>query len=178
MATRSHIVAHDVTLQINFNSTQRSNTWMLGHPKLKQRCFAFTPLSNSMPLEVRNNVVAILNAITKFLASLHQEEESETRCTFGWRSRIAKSTVASLSLTTSNGLVCGFGRTHRGNLSKPISSSRTMGKSEYPNSCDSNSSSESNRSIRARRLLQSSSNSHLQYISTRGRSCMHEVRST
>ena len=49
---------------------------------------------------------------------------------------------------------------------------------EQSNSCDSKSCSESNRSMRARRLVQSSCNSHLQYISTRERSCMHVVQIT
>ena len=53
-----------------------------------------------------------------------------------------------------------------------VSSSLTIYNTDLPNSCDSSSSLESNWSIRCRRSLHSSPNSHQQYISTRGRRCM------
>ena len=53
-----------------------------------------------------------------------------------------------------------------------------MNNKERPSSCDSNSNSESNRTISRHRLVQSSCNSYLQYISTRGSSCMHVERIT
>lgn len=47
---------------------------------------------------------------------------------------------------------------------------------ERPRSCELKAASESNRTMSCHRLLQSSCNSHLQYISTRGRSCTQAAR--
>jgi hypothetical protein len=78
----------------------------------------------------------------------------------------------------SNGLFAAFTIECLGHDGKPMSSSRIINRRERPSSCDSNSRSESNRSMRAWRLEQSSWSSHLQYISTRGSNCVHVRRST
>ena len=96
--------------------------------------------------------------------------------TCGRRSRIAMPVAASLSRKASKGLTATMGAMGRGTLTKPTSSSVIMDKRLRPSPCDSNSNSESKRRIKLPRLLQSSCNSYLQYISTRGRSCVHVVR--
>lgn len=99
-----------------------------------------------------------------------------TKSTCGCRLRNALSTAASLLLTSSKGLTAVANRTGGGGTRRPMSSSRNMCSKDRPNSCVSSSASESNRSMSSRRLEQSSSSSHLQYISTRGSSCMQVVR--
>ena len=63
-----------------------------------------------------------------------------------------------------------------GGDSKRPSSSPSIAKRERPSSCDSNWCWESKRCIRETRSEQSSCNSHLQNISTRGRSCIQVLR--
>lgn len=107
----------------------------------------------------------------------HSRTTVGCECTWGRILWIATSTAANVSLRASKGLAGTPMESVRCKSGRPVSSLRIMNKRERPNSCDCNSDSESNRSIRAPRSLQSSCNSHLQFISTRGRSCMHVVRS-
>ena len=64
----------------------------------------------------------------------------------------------------------------REDICSPSSSSRTISKSARPSTSVSSSASESNRSMSDLKLLQSSWRTHLQYISTNGRSCVQVAR--
>lgn len=106
------------------------------------------------------------------------QHKYETRCTLCWRPSSAEPAAASLLRTISKGLGgIGSGKA-LGKFSNSSPSSRTMNKSERPSSFDRSSVSESKRNMRARRSVQSSSNSHLRYISTSGSSCTHVLRIT
>ena len=115
----------------------------------------------------------MFNLVTNLYGSSHTRENVESRCTCGWRSWITEAAAVNLSLITSKRLGAATIGMWYGSVSRPQSSSRIMDNKEWPNS-----SSESKRCKRLRRLVQSSSNSHLQYISTRGNSCTHVARTT
>lgn len=107
-------------------------------------------------------------------------QQTTTISTCGWRFRNAFPTAASCSRTAWKGSptsTCGSpcGTPGR-DTNNPSASSRTMCRSARPSSCDWSSASESNRRMSASRLLVSFCNCHLQYISTRGRSCMQVTR--
>ena len=104
------------------------------------------------------------------------QDRDVSSCTCWCSPRIACPAATSLSLMTSKGLVVVLSGVCPGKISSPAASSRTMNNNYRPSAWDSNSTSESNRTMSAQRLVQSSSNSHLQYISTRGSSCMHVAR--
>ena len=90
--------------------------------------------------------------------------------------RIAEAAGASLSLTISKGLGRAAIGAASGAFSKQPPSSASIAKRARPSACDSNSCWESNRCMRETRSVQSSCNSHLQNISTKGRSCMQVLR--
>lgn len=123
-----------------------------------------------------NNKIGIPNAIAGIPASVRSKYIFTGGRTCGWRARNAVSISASLLLMESNGFE-GASQTMRCvYIGIPASSSRSMSRSERPSSCVSNLASESKRTMSSRKLLQSSCSSHLQYISTRGRSSMQVAR--
>ena len=102
---------------------------------------------------------------------------SRIACTCGCMPCNAVSTAAKVDLMASKGFEAGVKRDRGSNSWTPASSSRIICNIDRPRSCDCNSSLLSNRRMSSPRLLQSSCNSHLQYISMRGRSCMEAARS-
>lgn len=124
-----------------------------------------------------NKYSGMANAIAGIPASGLWELKSKGNRTCGWRAQKTRSISAILPLMASNGLE-GTSKCKRWvEKSMPSSSSRSMRSRERPSSYVSNSRSESKHSIRLRKLVQSSCNSYLQYISTRGRSSMQVARS-
>jgi hypothetical protein len=125
-------------------------------------------------LELKTHIPRLQWKIVEVIFNLswwpHMWYKFQTQCTYAWRSWYSKSTATSLSLTTSKGL-------GRGEICTPpilASLSRTMNNSEPLVHAILNPP-----RIRTKaRVLESSSNSHLQYISTIGSTCMHVVQTT
>jgi hypothetical protein len=85
--------------------------------------------------------------------------------------------AASVDLMAANGLTAVGAGSGGGIIYRPPSSPWSICNIERPNSWEPNSASESKRTMRSHRLEQSSHSTHLQYISTRGRSCTKVARS-
>ena len=123
-------------------------------------------------LDFNEKQVKLFNGSSQSHAQHNVAIENTCAC----KERIAKSVAASLSLTALKGLIVAITASVVTIVPKPKSSSRTMNKRERPSSCDNNSCSESKRTIREWRLLQSTCSSHLQYISTSGSNYVHVPR--
>ena len=116
----------------------------------------------------------------RFVQCNRENSRKLCRCKLGCKSACLHLQLSnrqgSLCLTPSNRLGRATIGTCLGAFSKLPFSSPSIAKRERPGACDSNSCWESKRCIRETRSVQSSSNSHLQNISTRGRSCIHVLR--
>jgi hypothetical protein len=108
---------------------------------------------------------------------LPQKKNPKAICTCVCRASIAVSTAARVDLNSSNRFTVAGKGAGMGRIFNPMSSSPSICSMERPNSCDSKAASESKRSISARKSLQSSCSSYLQYISTSGRRCVQVARS-